>query len=133
MNIKAHIESLVKLHYYLRLGVMLGQVQDEPDHIAIVFVDNPEPKSCVVTPNNYELVVQILTNTKGPGIRSALTNPIPSFEQFVEAGGDREVTQRPFYKATYSGECGCVWTIGGKFRGKATENGKGIRWIPIKE
>ena len=126
---KSHIEHLFYKHPYLRKDAYLASAGKKREQLVIVIVDR-QPRHMILTKENYELIVKIFENTNGSSIRTALVDHIPSFDHFIEAGGKRHSGPPPYYKVTFSGDTGEVWTIGGMFRGRVDpEDARRIQWI----
>ena len=111
---RLRVESLVRQHPHLQHDVF---ITDSSEGIINVVIVDTRPMVCVVTEANFDLVCKVLESNTGRVVRTALVQLIPTTDHFLAAGGKRGKTR----DMALTGETGYIWTIGGNFRGKVSE------------
>lgn len=111
---RSRVESLVRQHPHLRHDVF---ITDSNEGIVSIVVVDTRPMAYVVTETNFDLVCKVLESNPSRVVRTALVQLIPTTEHFLAAGGKRGKTR----DIPLIGETSYIWTIGGKFRGKVSE------------
>ena len=124
---QTYMEQKILSHPYLKNDAFLCSTDE--GIVSVVIIDRYS-RSCVITEDNFDLINKVFESNPGKSIRTALIEPIPTVDHFLEAGGKQHIERTPHYKVIFSGDTKEIWTIGGRFRGRVDpDDSRRIQWI----
>lgn len=129
LEIENKLNKLISEHPYLVGDAIVSAGRFDLGKLLLV-VGLRDRKLEEVWITDFDLIEKIILSNRTKSIVSALTVEIPTVDMFINFGGKRSIDQTPYYKVTFSGDTGEVWTIGGRFRGRADpDDSRRIQWI----